>query len=140
MNPKNKIHRLNSDLPDSLDDATADEIVPWANKINNCEPLVSQFYDINPVTKGHKLFVPEYALPSLVSLAFSDALQAGLQAVEDGECDGFNIGFNWGKAAGQTISWPHIHLILRRDGDCKDPTGGVRRVVPGKGNYKKEKK
>ena len=28
-------------------------------------------------------------------------------------------------------------LIPRKDGDCEDPVGGVRNVIPGKGNYKK---
>jgi diadenosine tetraphosphate (Ap4A) HIT family hydrolase len=29
----------------------------------------------------------------------------------------------------------HIHLIPRYRGDVPDPTGGVRHVIPGKGNY-----
>ena len=44
---------------------------------------------------------------------------------------------NYGKAAGQTVPWPHVHLIPRRNGDMEDPTGGVRHVIPEKGNYKK---
>jgi len=48
---------------------------------------------------------------------------------------GFNIGINCGQAAGQTVSHCHIHLIPRRDGDTTDPTGGVRNVISGMGNY-----
>ena len=33
--------------------------------------------------------------------------------------------------------YPHIHLIPRRKGDMDDPRGGVRHVIPDKGNYKK---
>jgi diadenosine tetraphosphate (Ap4A) HIT family hydrolase len=41
--------------------------------------------------------------------------------------------------------WPHVHLIPRTEGDLGryengapyDPTGGVRNVIPEKGNYKK---
>jgi diadenosine tetraphosphate (Ap4A) HIT family hydrolase len=58
--------------------------------------------------------------------------------VFSGLWDGYNIGINIGEAAGQTVEWPHVHLIPRRKGDMKDPTGGVRHVIPCKGNYKKE--
>jgi diadenosine tetraphosphate (Ap4A) HIT family hydrolase len=44
---------------------------------------------------------------------------------------------NWGEAAGQTVAYPHVHLIPRRKGDVEDPVGGVRNTIPGKGNYKK---
>ena len=33
--------------------------------------------------------------------------------------------------------YPHVHLIPRRKGDMKDPRGGVRHVIPEKGNYRK---
>lgn len=49
---------------------------------------------------------------------------------------GYNIGINNGASAGQTIMHLHIHLIPRRDGDVDGPAGGVRHVIPGRGNYK----
>ena len=49
--------------------------------------------------------------------------------------DGFNIGINVGAAAGQTVSHLHVHLIPRYKGDVEDPRGGVRYVIPEKGNY-----
>jgi len=51
--------------------------------------------------------------------------------------DGYNIGVNVGEAAGQTIMHVHIHVIPRYAGDTEDPTGGVRNVIPERGNYKK---
>jgi diadenosine tetraphosphate (Ap4A) HIT family hydrolase len=48
-----------------------------------------------------------------------------------------NIGINMGEAAGQTVQYPHVHLIPRRAGDVEDPVGGVRGVIPGQANYRK---
>jgi len=35
------------------------------------------------------------------------------------------------------VMYPHVHLIPRKDGDCENPKGGVRNVIPGKGDYTK---
>ncbi|MGI9177657.1 MAG: HIT family protein, partial [Pirellulales bacterium] len=40
-----------------------------------------------------------------------------------------------GAAAGQTVPHVHVHVIPRYAGDMGDPRGGVRHVIPGKGNY-----
>ena len=44
------------------------------------------------------------------------------------EPDGYNIGINVGKYAGQTIHHLHVHLIPRFAGDVSDPRGGVRNL------------
>jgi len=44
--------------------------------------------------------------------------------------DGYNIGFDAGEAAGQTVLHLHIHVIPRFSGDVNDPGGGVRLVLP----------
>jgi len=49
--------------------------------------------------------------------------------------DGYNVGFNAGSAAGQTVMHLHVHVIPRFRGDMDDPRGGVRHVIPSKGNY-----
>lgn len=51
---------------------------------------------------------------------------------EDKSVTGFNVGVNNGASAGQTVMHAHIHLIPRRDGDIKNPRGGVRGVIPDK--------
>lgn len=119
-------------IPHALEDSNA----PWDNFVEE-DYHVKVFLDKYPVTEGHLLFVPKYNTVSVLIDAFEDAVRDGMRMVENGECDGFNVGFNYGKAAGQTVGWPHIHLIPRRTGDMEDPTGGVRHVIPEKGNYKK---
>ncbi len=49
--------------------------------------------------------------------------------------DGFNIGINDGRAAGQTVPHLHVHLIPRYLGDVVDPRGGVRWILPDKADY-----
>lgn len=49
--------------------------------------------------------------------------------------DGFNVGFNAGAAAGQTVDHLHVHVIPRFADDVPDPRGGVRNVIAARGNY-----
>ena len=48
--------------------------------------------------------------------------------------DGYNVGFNAGAAAGQTVIHLHVHVIPRYAGDVADPTGGIRNIMRGQGN------
>lgn len=118
--------------PDLLEDSTA----PWDQVLSE-DYHVKVFEDRYPVTDGHLLFVPRFNTLGVLRDAFEDAVRYGKQMVESGQWNGFNVGMNYGEAAGQTVPWPHIHLIPRRHGDVADPVGGVRNVIPGKGNYKK---
>lgn len=49
--------------------------------------------------------------------------------------DGYNVGFNAGSAAGQTIFHLHVHLIPRYAGDIDDPRGGIRWALPSRAAY-----
>lgn len=95
---------------------------------------IAVYLDEFPVTEGHMLLVP-LKLEN-VDLALNKAIKIGEEKVEAKEWDGYNVGLNCGEAAGQTVDWPHVHLIPRRKGDCKDPTGGVRGVVPSSMNWR----
>jgi diadenosine tetraphosphate (Ap4A) HIT family hydrolase len=125
---KNKIF---DNIPDFIEDSTA----PWTELVKE-DFHISVFADKYPCTPGHLLFVPKHNSINLLVDAFEDAVRWGQNLVDQGSCDGFNIGLNYGTAAGQTVAWPHIHLIPRRTGDVEDPVGGVRNTIPGKGNYK----
>jgi diadenosine tetraphosphate (Ap4A) HIT family hydrolase len=122
---------VSPDLPNDIDDAK----VPWDMLVVE-DFHVKVFHDKYPVTEGHLLYVPKYNTINVLMDAIEDAVRHGINQVNAGVWQGFNIGMNYGTAAGQTVSWPHIHLIPRTTGDCEDPVGGVRNVIPGKGNYK----
>jgi ATP adenylyltransferase len=119
------------DGPEEIEQSEA----PWDDTVRQDFHVVV-YRDKYPVTPGHMLFVPKYNTMGILKDAFEDAVQEGKRMVEAGEWDGFNVGLNYGPAAGQTVNWPHIHLIPRRKGDVEDPVGGVRNTIPGKGNYR----
>jgi diadenosine tetraphosphate (Ap4A) HIT family hydrolase len=99
--------------------------------------------DSYPVTKGHTLVISRRHEANFFDLPpgeQADLLKLAARIKErlqlsDATIDGFNIGINIGKSAGQTVPHVHIHIIPRRPGDCKDPTGGVRGVIPEKQAY-----
>ena len=121
-------------LPD-LETAQQQGVAPWDNLVWE-DFHVAVYKDAYPVTKGHLLFVPKFNTPGVIADAMASALTQGQRMVDNQECEAFNIGINMGTAAGQTVMYPHVHLIPRRAGDCADPVGGVRGVIPGQANYK----
>ncbi len=104
------------------------------------------FYVINdnsPVTPGHCLIIPNRHIADPLDLnseEITEAWQLVQQIrekllVDDPSISGFNLGFNSGRDAGQTIFHTHIHLIPRRFGDVETPRGGIRGVIPARQNY-----
>ena len=115
------------------------EETPW---YLNSEPLVNTkdfvvYQDKYPVTEGHLLFVPKEEDWEHLAKCYKAAYSWGYDWVQRKYCDAYNIGQNIGEEAGQSIMYPHVHLIPRRKNDMDDPTGGVRHAIPGRGNYKK---
>ena len=100
-------------------------------------------YDPYPVTEKHCLIVPKRHIKSYFDLSEKEILACNqlIKSMktqiedEDKSVKGFNIGTNSGKVAGQSIMHCHIHLIPRREGDVKNPQGGVRSVIPLKQHY-----
>ena len=102
----------------------------------------TSFFDPNPVRKGHALFALKRHANSLTELTereeedFFDILKKTKKTIDMRyHPKGYNIGVNEGAAAGQTIRHLHVHLIPRYDGDVPNPRGGIRGVIPGKGDY-----
>ncbi len=105
--------------------------------------LAFAIYDSYPVNKGHALIIPKrhcadyFDLYALEQTACWDMVHVVKDILlEKFTPDGFNIGINIGKAAGQTIFHVHIHLIPRFSGDMEDPEGGVRGVIPERRRYR----
>ena len=122
---------------ETLKEAQTAGVAPWDLKVGEYSDYhVSVFQDRYPVTQGHLLFVPQYNTDEVITDCFESAMRHGRRMVQDGECDAFNVGINMGEAAGQTVMYPHVHLIPRKHGDCADPVGGVRGVISGQANYK----
>ena len=119
-----------------LEIARQQDIAPWDLKVDELSDFhVAVFQDRFPVTPGHLLFVPQYNTDEVIIDCIELAMLHGRKQVAQGHCEGFNIGINQGAIAGQTIFHTHMHLIPRRKGDVENPTGGVRNVIPGKGEY-----
>ena len=105
---------------------------------------VFAFEDKYPVTKGHCLIVPFRHASDFFMLTNTERMDAEDLAKylrnriqkDDPKVTGFNLGYNCGRSAGQTIPHAHLHLIPRRDGDMEHPEGGVRGVIPGKQRYR----
>lgn len=95
-----------------------------------------------PVSPGHSLVIPRRLIANWWE-ATTEEQRAIFELVDllkrriDVEFapDGYNVGFNDGDAAGQTVFHLHIHVIPRYSGDVDDPRGGVRHVIPHKANY-----
>lgn len=101
-------------------------------------------YDKFPVSPGHALIIPKSHKSSYFDLSLNEQISLTLvvnrlkQVISTRyKPDGFNIGINIGETAGQTINHVHIHLIPRYKNDIPNPVGGVRNVIPEKGDYLK---
>ena len=95
-----------------------------------------------PVSRGHTLVILKDHAETL--FAQSPEVQADVwrlvARVKDDlqsrfNPDGFNVGLNEGRAAGQTVEHAHVHVIPRFAGDVPDPRGGVRWVVSERAAY-----
>jgi len=122
-----------------------------SNKCVFCQPhdeiileneLAYALFDRFPVSKGHALVIPKRHVADFFDLQFDEqtaclSILNELKRILDEQYDpdGYNIGVNVGRIAGQSIHHVHIHLIPRYKGDVKNPLGGVRNVIVSKADY-----
>ncbi|MGE0708799.1 MAG: DEAD/DEAH box helicase family protein [Planctomycetota bacterium] len=104
--------------------------------------LVVALRDRYPVTPGHTLVIPRRHVPTWFEATpeeqreLWDVVAAVKRQLDAELCpDGYNVGFNAGAAAGQTVMHLHLHVIPRHHGDMDDPRGGVRGVIPSRQKY-----
>jgi diadenosine tetraphosphate (Ap4A) HIT family hydrolase len=104
--------------------------------------LIVGLWDAFPVSAGHALLVTRRHVASWFDAtdaerqALTEAVQTARQEILRRHApDGFNIGVNVGEAAGQTVLHLHVHVIPRYRGDTPNPRGGIRHVIPGRGDY-----
>lgn len=98
--------------------------------------------DSFPVSKGHLLVISNKLRKDYFELStdeknnLSKVICKAKSLIEIHHSpDGYNIGMNCGKYAGQTIFHFHCHIIPRYKGDIENPAGGVRGVIPSKMKY-----
>jgi len=127
-----------------VDDSRCPFCSPDPARIIARTELAYAIRDGYPVNPGHTLVIPWRHVASWTDATLAErgeimALADRLQRELDGGTprpDGYNIGVNIGQAAGQTVMHLHLHLIPRFHGDVDDPAGGVRFVIPERGNYR----
>jgi diadenosine tetraphosphate (Ap4A) HIT family hydrolase len=97
-------------------------------------------YDNNSLSKGHVLAVPRRHVADFFDMTAAEkaAILSLLDRAKDKIArehspDGYNIGVNVGRAAGQSRMHVHVHLIPRYAGDVADPRGGIRCVLAKRG-------
>ena len=94
--------------------------------------------DNHSLSKGHVLIVPRRHVADFFGMTWEEKTsvlalldKAKAEISRKHAPDGYNIGVNIGKAAGQSRMHVHVHLIPRYAGDVADPSGGVRCVLSG---------
>ena len=97
-----------------------------------------------PVAPGHSLVITRRLVPTwfdataeeqAAMMELVNVVKQKLDETLRPQPDGYNVGFNAGIAAGQTVPHVHIHVIPRVAGDSDDPRGGIRWVIPDKARY-----
>lgn len=104
-------------------------------------------FSLFPVTPNHLLIVPKRHFAKATDMDFEELVdfQRCRQRIEwwylKQGVSAWNSGDNYGRPAGQSIAHFHYHYFDRKEGDVKDPRGGIRNFMPpleNLGDYKDE--
>ncbi len=95
------------------------------------------FLDVNPRAPGHTMVLPKVHVETISDLAnnlnspFLEAVKSSIALLKKALApDGFTIGINHGKAAGQAIEHLHLHIIPRYKDDGGQSLHGIVNNVP----------
>ncbi len=126
----------------SLVEGTFDEGCPFcAYNLHGEKPVENELAfvkpDAHPVTEGHSLIIPKrhvrdwFETTKVEQEAMNELIKMRRQQLlaADPAIEGFNMGMNSGRVAGQTVFHCHFHLIPRRRDDGVLLKGGVRGVI-----------
>lgn len=94
-------------------------------------------FDGYPLSEGHVLIVPKRHISNYFELPAKEQSACWLMAnkvqeilTQEFQPDGFNVGMNINKAAGQAMNHATIHIIPRYHGDTHHKKSGMRSVIP----------
>ena len=101
------------------------------------------FLDIHPHSKGHTVIIPKKHIVSFFDLGklekngLFSAVHKTMEILKTVlSPDGFNVGWNDGKTAGQVIPHLHLHIFPRYDGDGG---GSMHSIIKNPGEMSVEK-
>jgi diadenosine tetraphosphate (Ap4A) HIT family hydrolase len=93
--------------------------------------------DAYPVSKGHSLIIPKRHISNYFELPEKEQSACWMMVNKVQKIlsqkfapDGFNVGMNINRDAGQNVMHAAIHIIPRYQGDVEGSKSGIRCVVP----------
>jgi len=96
-------------------------------------------FDGYPLSKGHALIIPKRHIANYFELPLKEQsacwfMVNKVQKIlsKEFQPDGFNVGMNVNRDAGQNMMHASIHIIPRYQGDAVGAKGGMRAVIPKK--------
>ncbi len=125
-----------------MESSTSPFLLAPASAWAACNEFAFAIRDKYPVSPGHTLVIPRRLVATWFDATWEEhrailelVAEVKLQLDEELHPGGYNVGFNVGEVAGQTVMHLHVHVIPRFRGDVPDPRGGIRHVIPARGNW-----
>ena len=92
------------------------------------------------VSPGHIYILPKSKAPDFFTASSEEILSQlelvatvmNMQAGSNNPPQGYNLGWDVGTAAGQTLPCAYLHVIPRYKGDMDVPRGGIVKIIPEK--------
>ena len=155
-NAVNRTHKINPlgglvrmpfhTIPDFYNHATKSTQRGLEKNVTTMMPLVARndlAYAVNlprdvAVAQGHSVVLPHAHRKSLLDCSegeFLAQLELALEIMAMQQAgttppDGYNIGWDVGRAGGQMMDRAYLHVLPRYAGDMDSPRGGIVRLIP----------